>query len=223
MGSRRIGRKASEGYVNHNTGAEVKSEIMISGTVTAPLAQLAVGLAPPHAGAPPAPVLPGQPAKVPHAVVLAAHVANANAAAAEIESSGSFTADFGSFVLSKKPLADGLLVARAWSEEAVHARAWDAYVATQNATAWNAVLAALQPLAEAFTVLAARDPTLASRYPALAAFLGARAEEGRKVAARRKHGGRKRAASPPAAAAPPANGAVANGAAANAPNGAPRS
>jgi hypothetical protein len=207
MGSlHRNGRKTTSGYENHNPNAEGVPTTRVAGMVTASFAQLAVALAPPHAGAPPAPALVGADANMQHVPVLPAHVANALAAAAEIEAAASFEADFGGFVVTKKPIADGLVTAHEWWGEAATARKWDAYAARQNAIAWRLVLEALEPIARAFTVLAARDPTLSARYPALGAFLGARAAEGRKGAAARKKRAPKKAAKAPAA-----NGGATNG------------
>jgi hypothetical protein len=169
---------------------------------------IALGLTRPDASAPVAPVSPTPAAHYPHVVVLSEHVANADAVAAQIEGSPSFEADFGKCA-PPADIAEALRIARLWSIEDAKTKAWQAYVSGERDRAWSRVLTALAPLAQSVEGIAARDPTIAERYTALFAFLGAyRERTARAVATKRRK--RKDTGAPAQPASPPANG-VTNG------------
>jgi hypothetical protein len=145
-----------------------------------------LGVAHPNGSAPTPPPFHNRGSRDSRAVVLGEHVAAALAVASEIEASASFEEDFGRSAPAKRSAVNGLGAADAWTTEAKRAEAWTSYALLQKELAWNAVMEALAPIMASFTGLATRDPTLAARYPALAAFVEARHAAGKRAARVRK-------------------------------------
>jgi hypothetical protein len=164
------------------------SKSTVKKTVTAAPSPSEIGLAKPDASAPVAPMAPQPTVQHPRVIVLDGHVANAVAAAAEIEASASYAHDFGKCGPDPTSVVEGLRVAHAWSEEQTRADAWREYVLHQREQAWSIVMAALAPLIAGFAGAAQRDPSIVTRYPALATFVGTRtAQANRNAATRRRN------------------------------------
>jgi hypothetical protein len=174
-----------------------------------------LGVAHPNGSAPTPPPFPNQGPRDSRAVILGEHVAAALLVASEIEASASFEEDFGRSAPAKRPVVDGLTAADAWTKEAKRAEAWTSYALLQKELAWNAVMEGLAPVMTAFSGLAARDPTLAKRYPALAAFVGARHVAAKRAARVRKADAKREAKNGASHGAATPNGTAPNGTATN--------
>lgn len=145
-----------------------------------------IGLSKPDASAPIAPMAPQPAVQHPRVTVLEGHVANAVAAAAEIEASASYLHDFGKCGPDPASVVEGLRVAHAWSEEQTRADAWREYVLHQRDQGWSFVMTELAPLIAGFSGAVARDPSIVTRYPALATFVSTRAAQASRGAATRR-------------------------------------
>jgi hypothetical protein len=105
-------------------------------------------------------------------------------ASSEARSSTTFQADFGTKV-DPNEVADALASFAAWHEESERARAWQKYVAAGNAQSGKAARRQLELLGGAFQTALTADPTVATRYPQLAALYRARGSAGVRAAATR--------------------------------------
>jgi hypothetical protein len=127
-------------------------------------------------------------------------VIDAPGAAAEVKASARFSADF-TEKTSPAELAQLLERASAWRTQLVAADAWREYVRDEDAAAWRALFAVLEPFKLAFAYASAKDAAIAAHYPHLARLLGVRHEAGVR-AARTRAGERAKKAAPEAPSAP---------------------
>jgi hypothetical protein len=81
---------------------------------------------------------------------------------------------------------DLLRNADALNKEFVHTQEWLKFVSDQRAEANDAVISAIDTLAQVLNLAIAQDPTLKQRYPQFLAFLQARAEVATKRGAQMK-------------------------------------
>lgn len=107
------------------------------------------------------------------------------------EGGAQFAHDFGRAVASPASLAAKLDAAHAWSRECERAQRWLAYATQQRALAWDDALTALAPLRDQFAVSSARDASVATRYPALEAFVRDRALIATRAAETRRRNARR--------------------------------
>ncbi len=83
-------------------------------------------------------------------------------------------------------VVDGLTVAGGWTTLRVASAAWDAYCATEEGLAWQALRPLLDKLTTAFNLAADTDKSLLSEYPGLATLLGSRSVIAQKAATTRR-------------------------------------
>jgi hypothetical protein len=107
-------------------------------------------------------------------------------AAAELQASTTYVADFGANAPSAAALAHDLSTASQWREEWSKTRDWLAYCSEQRRLWEDASLAGVATLKPAYDYAVSRDPTVAKRYPSTKRLVAARSEVSTRAAARRK-------------------------------------
>jgi hypothetical protein len=98
----------------------------------------------------------------------------------ELQTVPDYAAQFGKSAPDASQLAGGLKIARAWNDELTLAEAWVTYVRYQTRVAWKQSDVGMTALQKQFQALRQRDPSLAERYPSLAAFFDARLGKSRR-------------------------------------------
>jgi hypothetical protein len=105
--------------------------------------------------------------------------------ATEVGSSTTFAEDFGA-KRDPAPLSAALDCYAAWQRQSARAHAWSQFIATGNAASGNEAKRQLQLLQGAFESALLLDPTIAQRYPRLAAIFQAKSQPGRRAAVTRR-------------------------------------
>jgi hypothetical protein len=137
----------------------------------------------------------------------------ASGVAAELRSAAAYAEDFGKNAPSKDDLADWVEATAAWCSELEPAARWQAYVKDEATRGWQTTSVRLYALAPAFRYASERDPSVAQRYPTLAAlFALPRAAAKRAVATRAAKRKAKASMGPKEPPATPATPAATNGA-----------
>jgi hypothetical protein len=107
-------------------------------------------------------------------------------ALADLRSFASYPAILGAAAPSLAELVQAFDVSNQWSTMRNASSAWDAYCRDQEGLAWMVMRALMDRLKPAFLLAVRTNPSLASTYAGLAAFLGAKTVTAHKSAATRK-------------------------------------
>jgi hypothetical protein len=116
----------------------------------------------------------------------ATQVEAAAPAAAELQKSTTYVADFGANAPPAAQVAQNLVTASKWRDEWSKAKDWLDYCVEQRQVWGDASLADVATLKPAYDYAVTRDPTVAKRYPSTKLLVGARSEVAVRAAARRK-------------------------------------
>jgi hypothetical protein len=112
--------------------------------------------------------------------------ANAVTAGKELANSTTYVEDFGSNAPSQTQLAHLMAGAAAWRGQWVASKRYTAYAAEQNASWWEAALAAADLLQPVFDYAVARDASVTERYPGMTQFMQALSGIAKRAAKTRK-------------------------------------
>jgi hypothetical protein len=108
---------------------------------------------------------------------------------AAVEELGEFT-NYASILGAAAPpatqVAQALGIGGQWSSMRNSTDSWDGYCRFQEGVAWTTIRAMMDRLRPAFDLAVAADPTIASRFPNLAALLGAKKAAAKQGAATRQ-------------------------------------
>jgi hypothetical protein len=130
-------------------------------------------------------------------------------AAAELQRSTTYVADFGANAPPAAEVAQNLLSASAWRAEWEKAGQWLAYCTEQRRIWEDKSLEDVATLKPAYDYAVTRDPTVAKRYPSTKLLVGARSEVSTRAAARKKAGEAAKAQQAAASVAPSPPGGAA--------------
>ncbi len=115
-----------------------------------------------------------------------AQVANAAQVVDELRHFTNYDAIFGTLVPAAKRIASVLEFAVKWRAQRDAAAAWNTYVRTEDALAWDAAIGLLDELKPSFQRAVARDPALAAAHPRLATFFATHKQIAQRATATKK-------------------------------------
>ena len=95
-------------------------------------------------------------------------------AVVELRSFFEYAATLGKGVPPQADVVQAFDLGSQWAVMRVAAFAWDKYASVQEGIAWTGIRGQMDRLKPAFQLAAAADPTLLTKYPKLAALLGAK-------------------------------------------------
>jgi hypothetical protein len=103
----------------------------------------------------------------------------------DLQRFAAYAQTLGTTAPSYDQVLDVFTVANEWSTMRVATAAWDGYCVVQEGIAWRSMRMQMERLRPAFDLAVAGDPTIATQFPGLASFLGAKRAIARKSAATR--------------------------------------
>jgi hypothetical protein len=129
----------------------------------------------------------------------------AGSAAAELQKSTTYVADFGANAPPVATVASNLVTASQWRDEWTSAKNWLAYCAEQRQIWEDTSLEDVATLKPAFDYAVSRDPTITKRYPQTKLLVGSRSQAAARAAATKKaeKAAKEQPAPTPASPSPP--------------------
>ena len=103
-------------------------------------------------------------------------------ALADLQAFTNYTTVLGPSAPPEAQFAPAIDTAQKWSAARIAAQAWDQYCMTEEGMAWTLLRSLMANVAPAFALAVKANPTLATQYAGLAAFLGAKKAIAKKAA-----------------------------------------